>query len=177
MTEIWRDIKGYEGIYQTSNTGWVKSFHAKDPKGRILRMGVSGAYPMVVLYKNGIAEGKTVHRLVAEAFIENPEGKAETNHKNADPFDNRVENLEWCTRAENMQHAVNSHLLNRGPWSCVPKPILRVNAKGQSLEYFPSMAEAERQTGISSRRICDVCRRKRRTAGNSFWKYSTVSGG
>lgn len=113
--EIWKDIKGYEGLYQVSNLGRVKSLEqpAKPGSGNharpevILKLRNRLGYSVIGLYKNTKQKYHSVNRLVAQAFIPNPENKSETNHINGIKNDNRVENLEWCTRSENINHSYN----------------------------------------------------------------------
>jgi len=106
MKEIFKDIKGFEGIYKVSNIGNVKSIYTNKLIGSICGEGDSYGYRHVVLWKDGekVKDAK-VHRLVAKAFIPNPKNKPYINHINAIRNDNRVSNLEWCTHTENMQHA------------------------------------------------------------------------
>lgn len=116
MKEIWKDIEGYEGIYQVSNHGRVKSLDRKiytrsgyrNIKGRILILEFNSAdYNMVLLYnKNNKRKHHFVHRLVAQAFIPNPKNKEQVNHKNKIKTDNHINNLEWATQSENMKHAL-----------------------------------------------------------------------
>lgn len=110
--EIWRDIDGYEGLYQVSNFGRVKSFQ----KGtvRILKPAINRKWLFVVLCKNGGKKIFKVHRLVAMAFIPNPDGKPQVNHIDGNPQNNHVDNLEWCTPSENMQHALRTGLIATG---------------------------------------------------------------
>lgn len=120
--EIWKDIKGYEGLYQISNLGNVKSLARQkngnsksiiDVPERILKAGInSRGYYTVVLHKNSNPKSTKVHRLVAETFIENIKNSSSVNHINAIKTDNRVENLEWCSHLENMQHARKLKLIN-----------------------------------------------------------------
>lgn len=113
MTEIWKDVDGYDGLYQVSNFGRVKSFKHKTP--RILKAKAhTGGYLRVELYGNGQADGRFIHRLVAQTFIPNPENKPTVNHIDGDKTNNRIENLEWATQHENNQHAVKCGLIKTG---------------------------------------------------------------
>lgn len=104
MEEIWKDIDGYDGAYQVSNLGRVKSFKCKEP--RILKPWSAAGYLQVELWSNGIGKRFKVSRLVAFAFIPNPENKPEVNHVDRNKLNNCVENLEWATRLENQRHAI-----------------------------------------------------------------------
>ena len=108
--EIWKDIQGYEGYYQISNQGRVKSFHNKNPK--ILKLSVTKfGYHRVELNLKGHAKKHSVHRLVAMTFIPNPHKYKVINHIDGNKLNNIPENLEWCTYQENTKHAVDTGLL------------------------------------------------------------------
>jgi hypothetical protein len=111
--EIWKDIKGWEGLYQVSNIGRIKSFEKiQYPTERILKQRLRLGYLCVVLYSGEVKNKKyyLVHRLVAIAFIPNPENKKWVNHINGIKADSRVENLEWVTPGENQKHAYDNGL-------------------------------------------------------------------
>lgn len=109
--EIWRDIRGYEGLYKVSNFGRVKGLYFinnkfKHPKEHFLKPCVKdNKYLYVSLRKNGQRKNKYIHRLVAEAFLSKVEGKNIVNHINYDVTNNKAENLEWCTQKENVNYS------------------------------------------------------------------------
>lgn len=107
--EEWRDVKGFEGLYQVNNYGQVKSLR----KDALLKPAKSKyGYMLCVLCKNGVMHDRRVHRLVAEAFLENPRSLPQVNHKDGNKSNNNVENLEWCTCSENSRHAVENGLFS-----------------------------------------------------------------
>lgn len=120
MKELWKDIKGYEGCYQVSNLGRIKSLDRMTNnqygeyfmKGRILKNSIikDKGYCRVSLNNGNGKISKRVHRLVAEAFIPNPENKLEVNHKDGNKLNNCVSNLEWCTNKENIEHSIRTGL-------------------------------------------------------------------
>lgn len=119
IDEEWRDVSGYEGLYQVSNLGRVRSLDRwrkngsgeYKQKGRILNQGdTTTGYKQIVLNKDKKRKTLKVHRLVAIAFIPNPENKPNVNHIDGNPHNNKVENLEWCTQSENVQHAYDTGL-------------------------------------------------------------------
>lgn len=121
-TEEWKDIKGYEGLYQVSSCGRVKTLPKKRINGtnfyiqkeRIMSQQLKQKrYLGVCLVKDGIYKNFLVHRLVAEAFIENPNGYEQVNHIDCNKLNNEVENLEWCSREMNLKHAYEHGLLTR----------------------------------------------------------------
>jgi hypothetical protein len=118
VCEVWKGIPGYEGQYQVSNTGFVRSLPRTFVNTRGERRSLQGkvldyrkarhGYAMASLYRQMKFKNFKVHRLVAAAFLENPLDKPEVNHKNLDKTDNRVENLEWVSPKENIQHAIRN---------------------------------------------------------------------
>jgi hypothetical protein len=115
MNEIWKDIKGYEGLYQISNLGRVKSLsrmvkykqYSKETTEKIMKLSLNKrGYLYVGLCKNGSYERFRVHRLVALHFVPNPKEYSEVNHKDRIKTNNEVENLEWCSGKENVNHSI-----------------------------------------------------------------------
>ena len=172
MTEIWKDIAGYEGLYQVSNLGRVKSLRKVDRFGRCypekLKSQVDNGkgYCVVNLKRDGKQSMRTVHRLVAEQFIPNPTELREVNHRDGDKSNNHVSNLEWCTHSDNIRHAVNNSLhTNFGQRKvlCVELDVV-----------FDTIKDAELWVGVKGNRISNVCQLKRgcKTCGGYHWRYA-----
>jgi hypothetical protein len=113
--EVWKNIIGFEGYYEISNLGEVRSIFYNKGKlnSKLKQTNRNNGYMFVILYKNGVKHNKNIHRLVAESFILNPEKKEQVNHINGIKSDNKVENLEWNTMSENMIHAFKNGLMNQ----------------------------------------------------------------
>lgn len=162
--EIWRWIKGYENLYQISNFGRTKRIY-KNGKAKILKPWINRqGYLQVDLCKKGESHHFPVHQLVAEAFISNPENKPEVNHKFGVKFDCYFENLEWSTRAENVQHSYEMGLNHSGENSCKAK-LTNEDAKYIREVYVPNDSEFSagalaRKFNVSSSVILDVIHRK-----------------
>lgn len=187
--EEWKDIEGYEGLYQVSNTGRVRSLDhyikqrnnsVQLHKGRLLSIWQDNiGYSIVSLSKYNKCKRKKVHRLVAEAFIPNPENKPEVNHKDGNKTNNQVNNLEWCTREENMQHAVKTGLyrpywIGKQGWeSSTGRPVKQIDIKtGEVINIYGSMEEAARKINLTSAaniRSCIVGRTK--SCMGYKWEY------
>ena len=153
-----RDIDGYEGLYKVSNYGEVYSVR----KGKNLSAGKSSSgYLTVGLCKNGKERSFRINRLVAKAFIPNPDSKAQVNHVDGNKLNNRVDNLEWCTPYENVHHSMEVLGNNGKPIVCIETGVV-----------YRSINEAERETGIRSTGIGKVCKGRRKTSGGLHWKYA-----
>ena len=153
-SEVWRDIIGYEGIYQVSNKGNVFSIErmvqGRECGGITLKpKHRRDGYLHVGLYRNGKMKNKLIHRLVLEAFVENPNNLPEVNHKDEDKANNNVENLEWCTSKYNSNHGT---LIER-----ISKKVRAVNVETGEVVEFNSTQEAERK-GYSSGGVSQACR-------------------
>lgn len=177
--EEWRDIPEYFGLYQISNFGRVRSIGYG--KERILKQRKDkDGYLIVNLWKDGKVKTFKVHRLVALAFLPNPDNLPQVNHKNEDKTDNRVENLEWCSakyninygtcikrRAEKQSKSIKGVFINRSDQS---KPVAQFTKEGTLIGIYPSTAEAERQ-GFQSSHIASCCRGERKTHKGYLWKW------
>lgn len=168
IEEEFKAVKGYEGLYEVSNLGRVRSL--KYGKGRVLCGSNNGAgYLQVVLSKNSKRKDCAVHRLVAEAFIPNPDGLPQINHIDEDKTNNCVWNLEWCDVKYNINYGtgIERSAEKRG------KRVYQYTLSGSFVRSYTSTREAERQTGIRISSISDCCNGKRnyKSAGNYRWSY------
>lgn len=173
MAEIWKDIKGYEGKYQISNTGFVKSLNFNHTgKEKILKNKVNRrGYCYVTIYQNGKQNYPGIHRLVAETFIPNPNQLEQVNHIDGNKENNNIENLEWCTQTENIRHADKTGLSNhRG----TIKAVEQLDLNGNVINKFDALADAGRFLGIKGKPvgISRVIRGKRKTAYGYKWRYA-----
>ena len=159
----YRDIEGFEGRYQITNNGDVWSLLSK----RFLKTYTTPSGYLTVGLKDGNRKQytKKVHRLVAMAFIDNPENKPCINHLNEDKTDNRVENLEWVTIKENNSYGTRMDKIR--------KPVSQYSLTMELLNTYNSTVEASKNTGIPSSNIVNCANGKLKTAGGFFWKYNT----
>lgn len=186
MEEIWKDIKGYEGLYQVSNLGRVKScdrymnnkYHTKTlKKGRVLVNSIfpTTGYCRVSLSKNGTFISKTVHQLVANAFIPNPNKYTQINHKDENKTNNCVDNLEWCSSKYNNNYGKHSNniaktrLKNKKGF----KKVIQYNKDLELINVYDSTREAARLNNAHNSIISRCCRGLRKDYLGYIWKYET----
>lgn len=171
LNEIWRPIKGYEGLYEVSNLGRVRSLdrwcsHRRGKqlkKGKILLGGKDyDGYRLVLLYKEGKRKTFKVHRLVAEAFIPNPNNLPQVNHKDENKLNNSVDNLEWCDAKYNSNYG--THLEK------ISKKVLQYDLEGNFIKEWQSTRECERN-GFSHTGISSCCRGKLKYYKGFIWRY------
>lgn len=168
-TENWMSIEGYEGIYEISDLGRVRSLnYHRSGETRILKPGIDrGGYLMVVLSKDGKRKTVKVHRLVATAFVPNMFGLNEVNHINEVKTDNREENLMWVDSKENDNWGSRNQRIGEK----LSKPVLQFTKSGEFIREWPSTAEVERELGYSNTHISECCSGKRKSACGFVWKY------
>lgn len=175
--EVWRPIRNYEESYEVSNLGRVRSKDRYTPtwNGQVFKKGVlktlkedKDGYFKVWLSKNSKKKPFFVHRLVAEAFIDNPDNLPVVNHIDGDKKNNRVENLEWCTRSQNDKHAFKLGL--RKPTDGgTSKRVLRMNPKDGSVKIYESISAAARDLGVSIQLISMCANGLTKTANGFYW--------
>ena len=185
MKEIWKDVEGYEGLYQVSNLGNVKSlsFGARNIRKsnvhKLLKLSPTNCgYYKVQLYKNGKAKMMYVHRLVATAFIPNPEEKPQINHIDGNKANNASFNLEWASCSENQRHAISTGLREPSPMlgrtgadNPNSKAILQYDLSGNFIREWTGIAEAARALNVHSSSISSCLCGINKTSCNSIWRY------
>lgn len=198
MSEIWKDVPGYEGLYQVSNLGRVKrlplgkQWPYRRTHNNIRKQHIKNGYYQVNLSKENEVKWICVHRLVALAFIPNPNNLPCINHRDENKLNNNIENLEWCTYSYNarygtakqrqlqavkhsdpnnlrVQKNLETRAKNNQPNA--RRAILQLNLQGEVISRFRSMSEASRITGSALSDICNCCKGKRKTSNGFKWKY------
>lgn len=187
MKEVWKDIKGFEGLYAISNKGNVKSLKS----GKVLKPYDNGGYYRITLHKDGKSKRFLVHVLVATHFIgDKPFKNAQVNHKDLNGYNNRVTNLEWVAPSDNVRHAINNtkgraerlkadmrkigkQYYHLGV-EASKKPVVQMNKDtGEVIAVYESAREAHRQTGVNYKGISSCCNGKKKTYGGYKWAFYT----
>jgi hypothetical protein len=181
MQEIWRNIVGFEGKYAVSNLGNIKTLERPcENKRRNLKEGLlsprmnRSGYLQVLLYNKGYRKTVTVHKLVADAFIDNSLNKPQINHIDGNKKNNHVNNLEWTTAKENTSHA---HLLGLcslriGKNNSASKYVEQLALSGSLIKIWESMREAGKALKVSQSSICQCCKGKVLSVGGFKWRYA-----
>ena len=188
--EIWKDIKGFEGYYQISNLGRVKSLLRVVPRGpngkttiyeRIMREAISNpGYSGYRFHKDGKGIFIRTHRLLAEAFIPNPNKKPCVNHKNGIITDNAIQNLEWCTHSENHLHSYRE--LGRipgmtgvkGKHNHLSKPVVKLDLNDNVIEVYECAREASDKNNMGRSSINMACIHNYISKGKYKFRYKTT---
>ena len=173
MKEIWKPIEGYEGLYEVSNMGRVRSLdrewkitpnHNMRTKGKVITQEKNHAgYLRACLSKHNNPRMFSTHRLVAKAFVPNPQNKPDVNHKDGDKANNRANNLEWVTPSENQIHSRDA--LHRRYHS---RPVICI----ETGERFNSIVQASKLTNTPMGNLCSCCTGNRERAGGYHWRYA-----
>lgn len=181
MEEIWKDIPGYEGLYQASNLGNIKSLKREHYipsinkkiwilKEKILKQALcKDGYKIVVLTRNKKRKTYTVHKLIAMTFIPKIKNKTQVNHKDGNKLNNSIKNLEWCNNSENIRHAYNNNLID------ITKKYKKINQydlEGNFIKQWNSMKEAGEKLNICRQNISMCCRGLRKKTNNYVWRYA-----
>lgn len=197
MNEIWKPIKGYEGYYEISNFGKVRSLDRIVKQGTSLRkvkaktinlhIGAYG-YPCVSLCKDGKTKCFPIHRLLARAFIPNPENKPHIDHIDTDKTNYRLDNLRWCTQKENMNNPLTLAFCKERVYTkertekinktkierkrkTAPKKIYQFDKNGYLIKEYNSIREASIENNISRETISRCCHKEAMTAGGYLWSF------
>lgn len=181
MIEIWKDISGYEGLYQVSNTGKIKTLEKKcwnkysfiTRTERILKQNNSKGYNFVRLYKNKKAKNFTIHKLVALTFLSNEFHYKEINHIDGNKLNNCVNNLEWCSKSHNIRHAfiMGLNKARKGNKNEKSIKIIQYDKNMNKIKLWDCISDVERKLNINHSSIIRCAKYKQETAGGYRWRY------
>lgn len=175
IKEVWKDINEYEGIYQISNLGRVKSLPRQFISGNgrvhnsdeiIMSYILRNGYPMVLLSKNGVKKSKSIHRLVAKMFVPNPNNYPIVNHKDQSRDNNVVDNLEWCTYKYNVNYG--NAIDRRSESRC--KPVEQLTLNGDVVREYPSLISTK-EFGFCPKGVSKCCREILKTHSKYKWRF------
>lgn len=182
MEEIWKDIDGCNGVYQISNMGNVKSLNYMNHGiEKILKPKKNNkGYLWVEIRKNGEIGNFLVHRLVAMAFIKNPNNYPVVNHKDENTLNNNIDNLEWCTKSYNVRYSLERHperkrrdnIRESEKYRRHKKKLLMIDNEGKVVNTFESVCSYCKETNRNSWSIIECCNGNRKTAYGYKWKFA-----
>ena len=181
MTEMWKDIEGYEGRYQVSDCGNVRSLNYGGHgyiRNLVPKVNNSGRL-WVELVANGETKQFLIHRLVGNAFIPNPDHLPQINHKDENPKNNMVDNLEWCTQEYNIQYYRERHPCaarerrSTGRYNRkLDKPVNQIDSAGNIIKQWKDARAVVNEMGYNQWSITQCCDGKRNTAYGFRWQYA-----
>ena len=164
MKEVWRDIKDYEGLYKISSKGKVFSLKTN----KLMKINKCGEYDYVALYKNSKKKIQKIHRLVAENFIENPNNLECINHKDENKRNNRVYNLEWCTKKYNCNYGKRNEKMSK---SLSKYKIIQKDIQENIINIWDNIWDLEHNTNFNKWVIRQCCKNRCKTAYGYKWEY------
>lgn len=176
-TEMWKDIPGYEGLYQASSLGRIRSVTRmvngrgdipKPLNGKILKQNSSGRYNRIEL---GRGHYESVHRIIAITFVPNPNNYPEVNHIDGNKKNNSPNNLEWCNRSQNQIHAYRTGLQKPYSIGTKGKPIVVLDIEGHELNRFNRIKDCANEMGLRAQSIMRVLKNKRAHYHKMVFKY------
>lgn len=175
MKEVWKDIPNYEGLYQVSSLGNARSLnYNREKRVKELRPYKNNrGYLAITLFHNNKQKGKMIHRLVAEAFIENKQDNAFVNHKDGNKLNNNVENLEWCTPQYNIKEAfrIGLNKPQKGSEHHLSRKVKQFDNQGNYIKTWNCIKDIEKELGFKTTNISACCMSKTKRAYGYKWEY------
>lgn len=181
MIELWKDIQGYEGMYQASTLGFVRGLHRTRKgksgtecqlKGRVLVYSKNNrGYLFVILCKNATTKGHLVHRLVAGAFLSNPSSLAEVNHMDFNKENNNISNLEWCSRQDNRRHFIDGKGFPDVSVYTNNRKVRQLDYDGNVIKVFDSIKSVSK-AGFQRSHVRKCCNKLRKSHAGFQWEFS-----
>ena len=185
LNEVWKDIEGYEGLYQVSNLGKVKSLERIDSLGRVVHEKILNQcfdskkrYLMVTLSKGGIHKKILVHLLVGKAFIKGYKKGLQIDHKDTMTTNNKANNLKWVTKSENMLNPLtrinnsNGQIKRFLKYNPNCKKVIQKSLTGETIKIWESLKEAAKHIGVCHQTLSDACMGRQKTSKGYIWEYA-----
>lgn len=173
--EIWKPVKRYKGIYEVSNLGNVRSlnYHNWGIVRNLTPVMDKDGYLRVCLSKDGKQSNGLIHRMVAQAFLDNPKGVSQVNHINENKTDNRVENLEWCDCLYNNNFGTRNERISKSKRNTNCKAVIQLDLQGNPIREWVSLNEIMRVLGFNAAFVARCCHGVKPTAYGYRWQYAT----
>lgn len=175
LTEIWKPVKEFEGLYEVSNLGNVRSlnYHNWGVIHNLTPVESKDGYLRVCLSKDAKQFNKSVHQMVAQAFLDNPNEFSQVNHINEKKTDNRVENLEWCDCMYNNNYGTRNKRISKSKRNTKCKAVIQLDLQGNFIREWVSLNEIMRVLGFNAAFVARCCHGVKPTAYGYKWVYTT----